>query len=257
MSEPAPAPVAWITGGSAGIGRALALRLARDGWRVAISARTAADLAEVVAAGAGQLRAYKLDVADAAANAAVVQAIEADLGPIALAVLNAGTHRPMGLDDFAIAPARQLMEINYFGVVHGLAALLPGMRARRAGRIAVVASVAGYRGLPTAAAYGPTKAALINLCEALYPECRHAGIKLQVINPGFVDTPLTARNPFPMPDLISAARAAAYIVRGLDRDRFEIAFPPRFVLALKLARLLPNRAYFALVRRITGRGGTG
>ncbi|WP_029010397.1 SDR family NAD(P)-dependent oxidoreductase [Azospirillum halopraeferens] len=250
--------VAWITGASSGIGRALALRLARDGRTVAASARSAGALSALAAeAGAeaeaeGRIVPFPLDVTDAGAVAAAADVIERRLGPVGLAVLNAGTHTPMGLDDFSAATARALMEVNYFGVVHALDALLPRLAARGGGRVAVVASVAGYRGLPTAAAYGPTKAALINLCEALKPECDRAGIRLHLINPGFVDTPLTARNPFPMPDIIPAAAAADRIADGLAGDRFEIAFPPRFARTLKLARCLPYRAYFALVRRVTG-----
>jgi NAD(P)-dependent dehydrogenase (short-subunit alcohol dehydrogenase family) len=136
------------------------------------------------------------------------------------------------------------MEVNYMGAVHGLAALLPRMRQRRAGHIAIVASVAGYRGVPTAAAYGPSKAALINLCESLKFDCDRAGIRLQLVSPGFVDTPLTARNEFRMPDLISAGEAAEQLARGLASDRFEIAFPRRFTTALRIGRALPYALYF-------------
>lgn len=249
--------VAWITGASAGIGKALSVRLAGDGMIVAASARSVEGLDalvdEVLKSGVeGRVVPFPLDVTDRKATAAVVGDIERELGPIDLAVLNAGTHRPMGLADFDVDTAMSLMTVNYFGVVNGVAALLDAMRPRGRGHLAVVASLAGYRGLPTAAAYGPTKAALINLCESLHTECGRAGIRLQLINPGFVDTPLTARNPFPMPDLISAERAAEFICRGLERDRFEITFPPRFAWTLKLARMLPYPAYFAMVRKFTG-----
>lgn len=249
--------VVWITGASSGIGRALALHLARDGRTVLASARSAAGLDaladEAARQGlAGAVVPVPLDVTDEAAVAAAVAAMEDRHGPVDTAVLNAGTHTPMGLDDFSAATARTLMEVNYLGVAHALEALLPRMRARRGGRVAVVASVAGYRGLPTAAAYGPTKAALINLCECLRLDCERTGIRLQIVNPGFVETPLTDRNPFPMPDIITAAEAAACIARGLAEDGFEIAFPRRFVRKLKLARCLPYGAYFALVRRVTG-----
>lgn len=246
------AKVVWITGASSGLGRALAARMAAEGWIVAASARSLDALQSLADESGGRIAPFPLDVTDSAAVAAVVAAIEDRLGPVAVAVLNAGTHVPMGLDDFSAATARDLMTVNYMGVVHGLEAILPRFKARGGGRVAVSASVAGYRGLPTAAAYGPSKAALINLCESLYLECRRAGIVLQAINPGFVDTPLTARNPFPMPDMIGAAQAADYIYRGLHDDCFEIAFPPRFIAALKLARMLPYRLYFALTRKITG-----
>lgn len=244
--------IAWITGAGSGIGRALALRLARDGASVAVSARSAERLAAVAAENPGRIHAFPLDVTDPDAVAAGVGAIEERLGPIDLAVLNAGTHTPMSLEDFSAGTARALFEVNYMGVVHGLDALLPRLRRRGAGQVAVVASVAGYRGLPTAAAYGPTKAALINLCESLKPDCDRAGIRLTLICPGFVATPLTARNDFPMPDLIDADQAAELIVAGLAGDAFEIAFPKRFTRKVKIARCLPYGLYFPLVRKVTG-----
>lgn len=246
---------AWITGAGSGIGRALALRLARDGVAVAATARSGVSLRQLVRGAdglAGRIVPLPGDVTDAAAMAAVVTAAEDALGPLDTAVLNAGTHAPMSADSFSVDTARRLIEVNYMGAVHGLAAVLPRFLERRSGRIAVVASVAGYRGLPTAAAYGPTKAALINLCESLKPDCDRAGVVLQVVNPGFVATPLTDRNDFPMPDIVSAEAAAEAIVRGLRSDRFEIAFPRRFVRMLAIARLLPYGLYFRAVRRVTG-----
>ncbi len=247
--------IVWITGASSGIGRAVALRLARDGAVVAASARSAAELESLAAEcrpGPGRIVPFTLDVADEGASRLAVAEIEARLGPIGTAILNAGTHMPMGARDFSAATARRLMEVNYMGVVNALAALLPRLVERRRGHLAIVASVAGYRGLPTAAAYGPTKAALINLCECLKPELDSLGIGLQLVNPGFVRTPLTDRNEFPMPFLVEVEDAAARICAGLAGRRFEVAFPRRFVLLLKLARLLPYRAYFAAVRRATG-----
>lgn len=241
---------AWITGGGSGIGRALALELAGAGWQVAISARSPTALAAVQAEAGDRIAVFPLDVCDAGAVADTLAAIETQRGPLDLVVLNAGTHQPMGLTDFSIDTARHLMAVNYFGVVHGLAAVLPRFTARRAGQIAIVASVAGYRGLPSAAAYGPTKAALINLAEALRPEASRAGIDLRLINPGFVATPLTDRNDFPMPDCITAEAAARAIHRGLTGQDFEIAFPWRFSRVMKLLRWLPDRLFFALTRRM-------
>lgn len=253
MSPKSPAKTVWITGASSGIGRALALRLARDGARIAASARSAAGLEALVSeAPHGRIAVYPLDVTDAGGVEACVHAIEAALGPIDLAILNAGTHHPMTAADFSADTARALMAVNYMGVAHGLASLLPRFRARGAGHIAVVASAAGYVGLPTAAAYGPTKAALINLCEALYRDCRAHNVKLQLVTPGFVRTPLTDRNAFHMPFLMDAERAADRIRRGLASDRFEIAFPRRLIWLLKLARLLPYSAYFAAIGSATG-----
>ncbi len=242
----------WITGASSGIGRALALRLAQDSRRVVASARSADALAALAREMPGRIVGWPLDVTDAAAVAAAVPAIEATHGPVELAVLNAGTHRPTPAADFRAATVRDLVAVNLMGVVHALDPVLAAMRDRRTGQIAVVASAAGYRGLPTAAGYGATKAALINLCEALKPECDALGIKLQLVNQGFVETPLTDRNPFPMPFLMPLDAAVDRLVAGLAGAAFEIAFPRRFALILKLLRLLPYRLYFPLVRRTTG-----
>ncbi len=250
--SPPPVGVAWITGASSGIGRALALRLAQQGQRVVVSARRSETLAALALAHPGRIVAWPLDVSDAGAVATAVPAIEAAHGPIALAVLNAGTHEPTPARDFRAATVRRLVEVNLMGVVHCLDAALAAMRPRRSGQIAVVASVAGYRGLPTAAGYGATKAALINLCEALKPECDGLGIKLQLVNPGFVETPLTGRNPFPMPFLIPVERAIDRLVAGLAGEAFEITFPRRFALILKLTQILPYRLYFWLIKRKTG-----
>jgi len=243
----------WITGASAGIGRALALRLAREGRPVAISARRAEDLAEVAAQAPDRIFPFPVDVTDGDAVRAAVDAMAAKFGTVDIAVLNAGTHKPMSLDRFSAATLKQLLDINVMGVAHCMEALLPAMLARRGGQIAVVSSVAGWRGLPTSAAYGASKAALHNMVESLKFDADKAGLKLQLINPGFVKTPLTDKNPFPMPFLITAEQAAERIAAGLKGDGFEITFPRRFTFQLKLMRLLPYRWYFPLVSRFTGK----
>ncbi len=244
--------IVWITGASSGIGRALALRLARDGQRVVASARNAAALEALAAEAGPNLSALPLDTTDASSCETATAWIEAEIGPIGLAVLNAGTHLPTPAAKFAVAPFRQLVETNLMGTVNALAPVLASMRMRKAGHIAVVASVAGYGGLPTAAAYGATKAALINMCEALKPECDALGVKLQLVDPGFVRTPLTDRNPFPMPFLMDLDAAIDALVAGLGSDRFEIVFPRRFAWLLKFLNMLPYPAYFWIVRRMTG-----
>lgn len=244
----------WITGASSGIGRALALELAKRGRTVAASARRREELERLAAeAPPGRIAPFPVDVSDAAAMARVATAIEAAIGPLDLAVFNAGTHDPVAVDAFDPARFRRLMDINYMGAVNGIAAVVRGFIARRSGHVAVVSSVAGYRGLPQAAAYGPTKAALINLCEALKPDLDRHNVRISVINPGFIRTPLTDRNDFPMPFLMEADEAARRIVAGLDAGTFEITFPRRFTFMLKLARLLPYPLYFSLVKRQTGR----
>ncbi len=244
--------IVWITGASSGIGRALALRLARSGRRVVASARRADALAALAHEAGGRLVTLPVDTTDAAACENAVAWIEAEIGPIGLAVLNAGTHIPTPAADFAVTPVRKLVETNLMGTVNALAPVLAAMRARMRGRVAVVASLAGYRGLPTAAAYGATKAGLINMCEALKPECDAFGVKIQIVCPGFVRTPLTDRNTHPMPMLMEVDDAAAAIAAGLETDRFEIAFPRPFAFVLKSLAMIPRSLYFRLVRRVAG-----
>jgi len=249
---------AWVTGAGKGIGRALALRLAKRGWTVAVSARTEADLqslADEACGLPGKIHPFALDIVDPVATAATVSHIRDAIGPLDLAVLNAGTHRSVSAQGFDAAVVRSLVDVNLMGTVNCLAAILPSFIDRRSGRIAVVASVAGYRGLPTAAAYGATKAALINMCEALKPELDQCGVSLTLINPGFVDTPLTKKNDFPMPFMIPADVAADVIMRGLKSGRFEIVFPRRMAMAMKLLRMLPYAAVFPITRRMVRRRG--
>ncbi|MCA1798103.1 MAG: SDR family NAD(P)-dependent oxidoreductase [Xanthomonadaceae bacterium] len=246
--------IVWITGGGTGIGRALALRLAAHGWTVAVSGRRDAALREVVdAAPPGTVHAFPLDVTDLPANRATVAAIESELGPIDLAVLNAGQFTPFRAKDFSVEPFDTTMRVNFMGVVHGIDAILPAMRGRGRGHIALMASLSGYRGLPLGGPYSATKAALINLAESLRFDFDRMGLRVTVINPGFVKTPLTEQNRFHMPFLIGVEDAARRIERGLESGRFEIAFPLRFVLLLKLFRMLPYRLYFPVMRMFSGR----
>ncbi len=245
--------VAWVTGASSGIGRALALRLASDGWTVAASARRERELTALAAqaeAGPGEIVAVPLDVTQRDAVRDAVARIEADVGAVALAVLNAGSYRRDSAADFDAQAFGRHLDLNVMGAVHGLEALMPRMIERRGGRIAVVASVAGYRGLPGAAAYSASKAAVIALGEALRPELERHGVILQVVNPGFVRTPLTERNDFPMPFLMEVEDAVDAFVRGLRGNRFEITFPWRFSALMKLLRILPDRLFFAVTRRM-------
>lgn len=247
--------VVWITGASSGIGRALALRLARDGLTVAVSARSREGLQGVArdaVAGPGRIATYPLDVTNRDDVAATVDRIEGDLGPIEQAVLAAGTHQPVTADQFAARDLARLVEVNLVGVANALEPVMRAMIGRGRGRIAIVSSVAGYRGLPTSAYYGATKAALINLAESLKFDLDRHDVRMQLINPGFVETPLTDKNPFPMPFLISPEVAAERIAKGLRGSSFEISFPRRFTWLLEFLRCLPYRLYFPLVARTTG-----
>lgn len=243
----------WITGGSQGLGRALALRLADEGARVVVSARGEEDLNAVVRdAGSrpGKIDALPLDVTEPEAVAEAVARIESTHGPLSLAVLNAGTHKPDSAVGFAADGLAKLMNVNVMGVAHGLDAVLPRFLDRGRGHIAIVGSVAGYGGLPYASAYGASKAALINMAESLQPQLAARGIKLQIVNPGFVRTPLTDKNDFKMPFLMEPDAAAEAFVAGLRSDRFEIVFPRRLAYLMKLMSLLPYGLYFRLTRRL-------
>ena len=244
-----PWTTAWITGASTGIGRELALKLARDGVRVAASARSADRLAELARVQPG-IVAVPVDVADRAAVAAAHLHVLATLGSIDLAVLNAGVWHSMAASDYDAELAAQSMSVNYLGIANALEPLIPGMIAAGRGHLALVASVAGYRGLPKAAAYAPSKAAVISLAEVLRLEMARKGITVSLVNPGFVETPMTAVNEFPMPFIIGAESAAERILKGLARGRFEIAFPWQLVTMLKLLRLMPNSLYLRLAGRL-------
>ena len=249
----AGAGAVWITGAGKGIGRALALKYAAAGRTVAVSARTEADLSQLEEDAkplSGAVRSFPLDTTDEDAVFVVLEAVERALGPVDQVILNAGTHIPTPVDKFLPKVIRSLFDVKVMGTVHCLSALLKRRHERQGCRIAVVASVAGYRGLPSASAYGATKAALINLCEGLRPELEPFGIILQLINPGFVRTPLTDKNDFPMPFLISAEKAADCIYAGLESNRFQIAFPFRFALIMKVLRLLPDALYLWITRRL-------
>ena len=242
--------IAWITGSSSGIGRALAERLLRDGYRVAVSARSADALAEFATSHPGKIGVYPLDVTDPDAVKRVFAAIENEMGAIDLSVFAAGSYTRDYAEDFELSRTRQMFDLNVLGTASCLETVMPAMIARRRGHIAVVASVSGYVGLPGAATYGATKAALNVMCEALYPELGRHGVKITIVNPGFVDTPLTEKNDFPMPFLVSSEEAADTIAKGLAKGKFEIIFPWKMALAIRFLHALPHALRFALTRRM-------
>jgi len=238
----------WLIGASTGIGFEVAKQLSQAGVEVAASARNVDHLGDTT-----NVHPYQLDVTDAAAVANVFEKICEDLGPVDLVIGAAGKYRPVFSQELTLEDFRSTLDVNYMGVINMLDAVLPVFRARRSGHVAWMASVAGYMGLPKSAAYGPTKAALINLAEGLKPELEQFNIKTSVINPGFVRTPMTAGNDFPMPFLMEPDEAARRTIAGLAKGKFEIAYPMRFVLILKTFRLLPYWAFFAITRRLIGR----
>jgi NAD(P)-dependent dehydrogenase (short-subunit alcohol dehydrogenase family) len=235
--------VAWVVGASSGIGAAVARELACRGGTVAISARRDEQLREV---SGGQMLVVPLDVTDAASVAAAAARVHQELGPIDLAVLSAGYWKQMDPQDWDTEVFDQHIRVNLAGMSNSIAAVLPGMLRRHHGVIAGIASVAGYRGLAGAEAYGPTKAAQINLLESLRVHLARTGVQVTTICPGFVRTDLTAGNPFPMPFIIDAGQAARSICDGLERERTEIVFPAPMALLMKTARLIPARVWTAL-----------
>jgi NAD(P)-dependent dehydrogenase (short-subunit alcohol dehydrogenase family) len=246
--------VAWITGASSGIGAAVALELARRGWTVAITARRMEAL-EAVARSAeglsGRIVAHAGDVTDAQGMQNLAEAIEGIHGPIALAFLNAGIASGQGRPIDAETVER-VVGVNLLGVAKSFFAAHRRMLMRGRGQIAVNASLVGYRGLPGAAAYGAAKAGAIYFCEAMRFDCAAAGIRLQLVNPGFVETPMTQGRRFPMPFLLTVEDCARRIVDGFERGGFEITFPRRLAWVLKAARILPYPLYFALMGRFAG-----
>ncbi len=237
----------WLIGASTGIGRATAARLHGQGAQVVVSARPSAALASFGAEHPGA-QTLPLDVADLAA----VRAAAASLGRIDAVVYCAGYYRPQRATAFDLADMQQHLQVNYTGALYLLDAVLPTLLRQGHGHISLVASVAGYSGLPNSLAYGPTKAALINLSETLYLDLHDSGIGVSLVCPGFVQTPLTAQNTFAMPALITPEQAADEILRGWARGQFEIHFPKRFTRWMKTLALLPYRLYFPAIRRMTG-----
>ena len=238
----------WIVGASSGIGQATAAALHGQGARVVVSARQAALLDDFAVKHPGS-EALVLDATDRQAVRAAARQL-LSRGPLDCVVYCAGHYRAMRADALDVADMQRHMDVNYLGALYLLDAVLPALLVRGAGHISLVGSVAGYRGLPNSLAYGPTKAALINLAETLYLDLHGKGIGVSLVNPGFVQTPLTAGNDFAMPALLTPQQAASAILKGWAQGRFEIHFPKRFTLWLKALRILPNRVFFQLVRRV-------
>jgi short-subunit dehydrogenase len=239
----------WLIGASSGIGEATARLLMARGARVALTSRSRDTLEKLAD---GNARVAPADVTDRASLAAAFDSIRTEFGDIDIAIINAGTHQPVRAWELDAVAAEQLVQVNLVGAMNASALLAPYFAQRGSGRMAITASVAGYGGLPSGLVYGATKAALINFAETLYLDLAPKGVAVHLINPGFVKTPLTDLNDFKMPALIEAGEAAREILAGIESGAFEIHFPKRFTRVLKLLNLLPYRAYFPLVHRITG-----
>ena len=237
----------WLVGASTGIGAAFARVLAARGARLALSARSRDKLCDLGIDGALIL---PCDATDAASLHAARQALLAAWNGVDVVVYLAGDYVPMRAENFDLATAEQVITVNFSGAMRLAATVLPDLAP--GGGIAFVASVAGYRGLPKALAYGPGKAALIHFAECLHLDLAPRGIGVWLVNPGFVATRLTDRNDFAMPALLTPEQAATELVAGFAAGRFEIHFPKRFTRVMKLLAELPYRWYFPIVRRFTG-----
>ena len=240
----------WLVGASSGIGQATAHALHARGAKVVVSARNGAALDAFVNTHAGA-QALPLDASDAAAVKAAAHTLLSE-GPLDLMMYCAGYYKELRATGFDLAERLKHQQVNYCGALHLIDAVLPAMRQRGSGHISLIGSVAGYGGLPNSLAYGPTKAALINLAETMYLDLRESGVAVSLINPGFVETPLTADNRFSMPALISPEQAADDILAGWASGDFEIHFPKRFTRLMKMLRLLPYALYFPAIKKLTG-----
>lgn len=240
----------WLVGASSGIGRATAHALHFAGAKVVVSARNQQALDVFAAEHPGSV-ALAFDAGNAEAVKTAAQTV-LDAGPLDLVFYCAGYYREMRATAFDLKEMLMHQQVNYVGALYVLDALLPYFASRKAGHISLVSSVAGYRGLPKSLAYGPTKAALINLAETLYVDLQDSGVGVSLVCPGFVETPLTAQNEFTMPALIKPEEAADEILKGWTRGSFEIHFPKRFTLWMKALGLLPAALYFPVVRKFTG-----
>ncbi|MCK0070885.1 SDR family NAD(P)-dependent oxidoreductase [Kordiimonas laminariae] len=245
--------IIWITGASTGIGRSLALKYCENGASVFATARSANKLKQLEKDAEnlkGSLYIFSADVTNQSDIEQAYVWLVQHLGTPDKVILNAGTYFPTPAATLNAEEHGKIMDVNYMGVLNCMETILPTMRENKAGQIAIVASVAGYRGLPNASAYSASKAALIAFSESLKEDLKSDDIDLKLINPGFVKTPLTDQNDFSMPFLMHVEDAVETIINGLEKKAFEIAFPTPFALIMKLLNILPNWAYFAVARKI-------
>ncbi len=240
----------WIIGASTGIGKALADALLAKGTRVAVSARRAGVLEEAFSKQSNALR-LPLDITDNQSMAAALDSIHQSWGGLDLGIIMAGTYRAMRAWDLNDEAIRDMMQTNVYGAMNASALLSKYFLKQGSGHVSIVSSVAGYRGLPKALVYGPSKAAMINFAETLYMDLSEKSIGVSVVNPGFVKTPLTAGNDFEMPHLIEPEEAASEMIKGYEAGDFEIHFPKAFTRQLKFLRLLPYKTYFKLIKKST------
>ena len=239
----------WITGASSGIGRALAIKFSNEGWQVAASARRESLLNDLNKSNPN-IHAFALDVKDEKSVRNVFQNILQKFETLDICVFATGIHDPEAEKKLSLEKIREIMETNFFGTLNCIMAVNSFFREKKDGHIAIVSSVAGYRGLPAASGYCASKAALTSLAESLYFDFKRKNVKVSLISPGFIKTPMTDQNTFPMPMIKSAEFAAEKMFIGLTKkNAFEIHFPIAFTIIMKLLKIMPNWLYFLLVKK--------
>ena len=241
----------WITGGSTGIGKALAIRFANEGWNVAISARRENLLTEL-SEKYENISPFPLDVTDKESCKRIFNQIKQKFGEIDICFFSTGTWDPKKEKDINVEQIENVFKINFFGTVNSIKAVEEYYKNRNEGTIAIVSSIAGYRGLPNSTGYGPSKSALNNLAESLYFDFGRHNVRVCLVSPGFIKTPMTDKNDFKMPFLKTPEFAADKIYDGLvNKKIFEIHFPKELTLTLKFFSILPYKLYFYLVKKLT------
>ena len=239
----------WITGASSGIGRALAIKFANEGWQVAASARRE-NLLKNLSNQNPNIHPFPLDVKNEEKTKNIFQNIIEKFKTIDISVFCTGIHDPDAEKELSSEKIREIMETNFFGTLNCIMAVNTYFREKKSGHISIVSSVAGYRGLPAASGYCASKSALISLAESLYFDFKRYNVRISLVNPGFIKTPMTDKNKFPMPMIKSAEFAAEKMFIGLTKkNAFEIHFPIAFTLMMKLLKIMPNWLYFALVKK--------
>ena len=241
--------VIWITGASTGIGKALALKFAKNDWIVAASARRENLLNELNEENRN-IHPFPLDVTDIDQCKNVFKNILQKFKNIEICVFSTGIHDPKSEKKFNLDKIRKIMEVNYFGVMNSINSIYEYYNSKESGQISIVSSVAGYRGLPAAGAYCASKSALTSFTESLYFEMKRKNVRVSLISPGFIKTPMTDQNDFPMPMIKSPEFAAEQIYNGLiKKNSFEIHFPKAFTFFMKFLRIIPNIVYFRLLEK--------
>jgi len=243
--------VIWITGASTGIGKALAIKFSQNGWKVAISARREALLNEIASENKN-IFAFPFDVTDKEKCNSTFNLIKNKFDNIDLCVFSTGTWDPKKEKEIDVEQIENVMKINFFGTLNCIKSVESYFKTRGYGQISIVSSIAGYRGLPNSTGYGPSKSALNNLAESLYFDFKRHGVRVSLISPGFIKTPMTDKNDFKMPFLKSPEFAAEKIYNGLVNSKsFEIDFPKQLTITLKLLKILPIKLYFKIVEKMT------